>query len=88
MSDSEDTVRVWLVERDYDDRGLLGLVYATPDGERVLRQERSAALVDEVTAAVDVEPDRLRPVDDEATHERYADEASRMADRHDPDEAI
>lgn len=85
---TDETVRTWLVERDYDDRGLLGLAYATQDGERVLRQERSAALVDEVTAAVDVEPDRLQQVDDEATRERYADEVSRMADRHDPDDAI
>lgn len=85
---TDETVRAWLVERDYDDRGLLGLVYATPDGERVLRQERSAALVDEVTAAVEVEPDRLRPVDDEETRERYANEVSRMADRHEPDDAI
>jgi hypothetical protein len=85
---TDGTVRAWLVERDFDDRGLLGLAYATPDGERVLRQECSAALVDEVTAAVDVEPDRLQPVDDGKTRERYADEASRMADRHDPDDAI
>lgn len=85
---TDETVRAWLVERDYDDRGLLGLVYATPDGERVLRRERSAALVDEVTAAVEVEPDRLRSVDDEETRERYASEANRMADRHEPDDAI
>lgn len=80
--------RAWLVERGYDDRGLITLVYATPDGERSLRREVSSALLDGVTAAIDVDPDRLEPVDDADTRERYAHEAARMRERHDPDEAV
>ena len=91
MTDTDDateTVRAWLVERSYDDRNLITLVYATPDGERALRRERSATVMQQqgtrVTAAVDVAADALTPVD-EAERERYADEAARMRARHDPD---
>ncbi|WP_331235334.1 hypothetical protein [Natronorarus salvus] len=83
-----ETIRCWLVEREYDDRGLLRLVYATPDGSRHLRRERSAALVDEVTAATDTSEERLRPVDEEELRERYAAEVDRVRARHGPDEAI
>lgn len=83
-----DEVRVWLVERDYDDKGLLRLVYATPDGGRALRTEQSPHLRRDPTAARTVAADRLDPVADEALRERYAGEARRMADRHDPDEAV
>lgn len=85
------TTRVWLVERSYDDRDLVTLVYATPDGERVFRQERAAATLHrqgDVTAARDVEASRLTPVDDADRRERYATEAARMAERRDPDEAV
>ncbi|WP_254536164.1 hypothetical protein [Halomarina litorea] len=90
MSENGDgTVRLWLVERDYDSRNLVTLVYATPDGERYLRQERSAHLLkDGVTAAVDTAPSDLTVVDDEETRERYAAEADRMRDRHAPDETV
>ena len=83
-----DTVRAWLVYRDYNDKGLYVLEYATTDGEHVLRQHKSPVVVDDVTAAVAVDPDKLEAVDDAATRERYATEASRMAERHDPDEAV
>jgi len=83
-----ETTRCWLVEREYDDRGLLRLAYATPDGSRHLRKERSAALGGEVTAAVEVSEERLRPVDDEDRRDRYAAEVNRMRERHAPDEAI
>lgn len=84
-----DEIRCWLVDRSYDDKGLLTLAYATPDGERVYRRELAAAAASriDVTAARDVEPDRLEPVEDE-DRERYAAEAERMAERHEPDDAV
>jgi hypothetical protein len=90
MDDAE-TVRLWLVERDYDDRNLITLVYATPDGERCLQREQSATVMHQqgtaVTAAVDAVPADLQPVD-EGDRERYAREATRMAERCDPDEEV
>ncbi|MGM0592195.1 MAG: hypothetical protein ACQETI_11315 [Halobacteriota archaeon] len=87
-----DTVRLWLVERSYDDRNLITLVYATPEGDRALRKEQSATVMHQqrrsITAAVDADPDSLERVDDADLRERYATEATRMADRHDPDEAV
>ena len=89
--DASETVRAWLVERSYDDRNLITLVYATLDGERALRRERSATVMQQqgsrVTAAVDVAPDSLTPVA-EAERERYAEEAARMRARHDPDDEV
>ena len=98
MTDADDasaegieSVRAWLVERSYDDRNLITLVYATPDGTRAVRKERSATVMHQqgsrVTAAVDVDPDALSAVD-AADRERYADEAARVRDRHDPDEKV
>lgn len=83
-------MRCWLVERDYDDKGLVRLVYATPDGQRHVVKERSAAMLGriDVTASIDVDPERLEPVDDEVTRDRYADEVDRMADRYDPDDPV
>jgi len=90
--EGEDTVRVWLVERTYTDRDLIVLSYATPDGERRLRKEQSASIVAQpgrrITAARDVDPERLTAVDEDATRERYAMEAARMAERHDPDDEV
>ncbi|WP_276305750.1 hypothetical protein [Halomarina halobia] len=85
------TVRLWLVERTYDDRNLITLVYATPDGERYRKRERSANLLGGsggVTAAIEADPDDLAAVEDDETRERYAREAARMADRHAPDDTI
>ncbi|PSQ18798.1 hypothetical protein BRD00_04205 [Halobacteriales archaeon QS_8_69_26] len=83
------TVRLWLVDRSYDDKGLVQLVYATPDGESFRRFEWAAASLGrrEVTAAVDVDPEELAPVDS-AERGRYREEARRMADRHDPDDEL
>jgi len=83
-------MRCWLVERDYDDKGLVRLVYATPDGERRLVSERSAAMLRDrgVTASMDLGPDRLEAVTDEATSDRYREEVERVRERHDPDEEI
>jgi hypothetical protein len=86
MGDSE---RVWLVEREYSDKGMVNLVYASTDGERYLRKQFSERMVvrKDITAARDVEPDRLEPTSEE-NGDRYATEASRMAERHDPDDSI
>lgn len=81
---------VWLVERDVDSRNLTTLTYATPDGDRAYVRQASLDTLHRqggVTAAVDVEDDRLEPVDDEA-RERYAAEATKMAERHDPDDEV
>ena len=84
----EDTVRCWLVEREYTDKGLVTLVYAPTDGERALIEQKSAVRLGEVTAAREIRPDQLVAVDEPDERDRYEAEASRMADRHDPDDAI
>lgn len=85
-----DTVRCWLVERGYNNRDLITLKYATPEGDRVYRRELAAQVVDAstVTAAKDVSPDDLEPVDDPKDRERYANEAERVASEHDPEDEI
>jgi len=83
-----DGVVVWLVEREFTDKGLVTLTYATPDGERALVQQRSATQLGDVTAAREVAPDRLAPVEGEADRARYADEVDRMAGRHDPGDTV
>jgi hypothetical protein len=82
--------RCWLVERDYDDKGLVRLVYATPDGERAITIEKAAAALDrgDVTAARTVAGDKLQPVDDEQRRERYVTEVERVRERHDPDDEL
>jgi len=91
MTESEETVRCWLVERSsFGDERMVTLIYAPPAGDRHVKQQLSPNLLrrKRVTAATDVEPERLEPVDDSETRERYATEASRMAERHDPDEEV
>lgn len=85
-----DTVRCWLVERGYNNRDLITLKYATPEGDRVYRRELAAQVVDAstVTAAKDVSADDLEPVDDPEDRERYANEAERVASEHDPEDEI
>jgi len=83
--------RLWLVERTYDDKGLISLVYATTDGSAVRRIERAPIAVERsggVTAAVGADAEALEPVDDDDLRERYAAEATRMAERHDPEETV
>jgi hypothetical protein len=89
VTDGAGTERVWLVERDYTDAGLVTVVYASTDGERHLQQRRSKRMVvrSTVTAARDVETDRLEPTPEDR-RDRYAAEAARMADKHDPDDAV
>jgi hypothetical protein len=82
-----ETVQCWLVERTYDDKGLIRLVYAPTDGSGQFVTERAAASGVDATAAMEVDPEKLDPIDEENA-ERYEGEAERMAGRHDPDEPI
>ena len=90
MSEQSDSVRVWLVERGYNNRDLIILKYATSGGEQVYRQELSSHAVDAstVTAAKEVSTDDLSSVDESETRERYADEVARMTEKHDPDDHV
>ncbi|SFR64472.1 hypothetical protein [Halogeometricum limi] len=85
-----DTIRCWFVERGYNDRDLIILTYATPEGDRIFTKELAAQVIDSktVTAAEDVDPDNLETVDDVETRERYAQEAKRVASEHDPDDEL
>lgn len=89
MPDDTGTERVWMVEREYTTKGLVTVVYATADGERQLRRQLSERMVvrSDVTAAEDVDADRLEPTP-ESKRERYATEAARMAADHDPHDAV
>ncbi|WP_440766374.1 hypothetical protein [Natronorubrum sp. DTA7] len=89
MSDS--TVQCWLVERTFDDRNLVTIVYATPDGSRYQQRERSATSLrtgSEVTAATEIPETELESVPDDETRKRYAEEAERTAEQYDPGEPI
>jgi hypothetical protein len=81
--------RVWLVDRTYNDKGMVELVYATPDGQQYHHRQLSEQMLmsKDVTAATDVEPDRLEATDDEDI-DRFAAEATRMANEHDPGDAV
>ncbi|MDG5758537.1 hypothetical protein QA600_04195 [Natronococcus sp. A-GB1] len=81
-------IRCWLVEREYDDKGLVTLTYATPDGESIYRRELAASAASGVTAAKELSADQLEAVADEETRDRYATEADRTASNYDPDEPI
>ena len=90
---ADETVRVWLVERTYsdDEQNIIILIYATPDGERYFRKERALTSVTDVrdtTAAVEASPRNLGAVEDAETRERYATEARRMAESHDPGDVV
>lgn len=82
-----DGVQVWLVERTYTDKGLVTTVYATPDGERKLVEQLSANSRRSVTAAKTVAPEKLA-ASDPSEVDRFADEADRVAERHDPDDVL
>lgn len=87
---SDDAVRVWLVEREYGDKGLVTLVYATADGERYLQSNRSSTMLSRkgATAAKDVDPGKLNRVEDPDRRERYAREVERVTERYDPDDEV
>ncbi|UPV76287.1 hypothetical protein M0R89_05280 [Halorussus limi] len=85
-----ESIRVWMVERTYarDEQNVV-VTYATRDGARCLRKQLTRRIhLDPVTAALDASPDRLRPVEETERRERYAAEAARMADGHDPDDRV
>ena len=86
---SDDGVRCWLVERTFDDRNLVTLVYATPDGERHLTKQLSFQLLSRqpTTAGVDVDPEKLEPTAADE-RDRYATQARSMAEQHDPDDEV
>lgn len=90
MEDKPEKVRVWLVERGYNNRDLIILKYATPNGEYFFRRELASQAigVDTVTAAKDVSPTDLEIVDDPDLRERYKAEVTRMVEKHDPDDSI
>lgn len=86
--DTEDGVRVWLVERTYgdDEQNLIILTYATPDGEQDFRKERALTSFTgdhrDTSVSLAVDPDNLGTVDDAETQERYATEVERMREKH------
>lgn len=80
-------VEVWFVHREYTDKGLITLEYATPDGERLFVKQISPQSPDP-TVAKEVPEADLQPVEDPETRERYRSEAARMQERHDPDETV
>ena len=88
-----DERRVWLVERTYgdDELNLIILVYATIDGANYVRKERAlTSFADDrpTRASLTVPTEELGEVTDEEERERYAEEASRMAETHDPGDTI
>lgn len=82
-----DTERVWLVFREYTDKGMLSLVYATVDGERKLTKQRAMHAGDP-TAAIEADPEDLEPVEAAQDRASYTQEAKRMRNRHDPDDQV
>lgn len=90
----DDEIRVWLVERTYsdDELNLIILVYATEDGRRYHRRERALTSFSgparETRASLLVSPADVGTVGDPETRERYAEEASRMAERHDLNDSV
>ncbi len=89
-----ESVRVWLVERTYsdDEQNLIILVYATPDGRREFRKERAlpsfTGAARETPVSMDVDPDNLAAVGEPDRVDRFAAEAARMAEKHDPGDAL
>jgi hypothetical protein len=86
---------LWLVDREFDSKGLVRLTYATTDGERVHTKEiaeQRLYMGDGVTAAIETGEDGadedLSTVDAEADRDRFRTEARRMAADHDPDDRV
>ncbi len=81
---------VWLVDRQFDSKGLVRLTYATEDGERVHTKElaeRRLVTGNGITAGRDVDETALGEAPDDEV-DRFAAEASRMASEHDPDDVV
>jgi len=87
----EELRQVWLVERSYGhDEDLVTLVYATVDGSLARKKQLSHNMLygKTITAARDESRDDLDEVRDDETRTRYAEEAARMAENHDPDDTV
>jgi hypothetical protein len=81
-------VRVWLVGRDIDSRDLVTLTYATEDGERTYERTMALAVLDDgVRAGRDVPESELAPAPEDEVG-RYAEQARRTAEDHDPDDRL
>jgi len=81
---------VWLVDRQFDSKGLVRLTYATEDGERMHTKELAEQRLvtgDGITAGREVEENALgeSPADEV---DRFASEASKMAAEHDLDDTV
>jgi hypothetical protein len=88
---TDETAQTWLVERSYgQSEDLVTLVYATTDGEHHVKQQFSHQMLydKEITAGREVPVDRLEAVSDEQERDRYREEATRVAEKHDPDEEV
>lgn len=85
-----DDVRLWMVERSYDTRNLITVVYATTDGEYYHQKELSSSMLSrtDVTAGIEISTTDLEPIEDEQRRQRYATEATRMAETHAPDDSV
>jgi hypothetical protein len=88
------TIRVWLVERTYsdDEQNLIVLTYATPDGHREFRKERALTSFTGASrrtpVSLEIEETNLGVVEDPETRKWYADEVTRMAEKHEPGDAL
>ena len=81
---------VWLVDRQFDSKGLVRLTYATEDGERMHTKELAEQRLvtgGGVTAGREVDESALGESPTEEV-ERFAAEASKMAAEHDLDETV
>lgn len=81
---------VWLVDRQFDSKGLVRLTYATEDGERMHTKELAEQRLvtgDGITAGREVEKTALGESPDDEI-ERFAAEASKMAAEHDLDDRV
>lgn len=83
-------MRLWLVERSHDTRNVVTITYATTDGDRIYRRQATVERLSRspATAATERDPEAVETVDDPERRERYAEEASRMAETHDPDDEV
>lgn len=73
-----ETVRCWLVDRTVADGRMLTLTYTTEDATRVVRRQVNVTNADDVDETIEVEPDRLEAVTDEAQREVYLDALGRQ----------
>ena len=81
---------VWLVDRQFDSKGLVRLTYATEDGERMHTKELAEQRLvtgDGITAGREVEENALGESPAEEV-ERFASEASKMAAEHELDDTV